>query len=208
MSCLQKQTSTSNPPLTPTNYCCWTYSRTRVIQIMKTKLCVLIFLLAAALAPAQTNNLTVLLQQGLFEEQGNRNLDAAIEDYAALAKQFDKDRQLAATAVFRLGECYRAQGKTNEAAAQYQRVLRDFSDQQTLATLSRQDLTGMGYSLSGKTIVGTEPSNSLPVSAEASALASQISGIEQLKSDPEEQARAVIAFFPDDVLKNMMSQLA
>ncbi len=111
---------------------------------MKTKLCLGIFLLTTALAPAQTNNLTALLQQGLFEEQANRNLDAAIEDYAALARQFDKDRQLAATAVFRLGECYRAQGKTNEAAAQYQRILRDFSDQQTLATLSRQDLTGMG----------------------------------------------------------------
>src|ERR1035437_7941359 len=111
---------------------------------MKTKLCVLIFLLAAALVRAQTNNLTVLLQQGLFEEQANRNLDAAIEDYAALAKQFDKDRQLAATAVFRLGECYRAQGKTNEAAAQYQRILREFPDQTTLVTLSQQDLTGMG----------------------------------------------------------------
>ena len=35
---------------------------------MKTKLCVLIFLLATALVRAQTNNLTVLLQQGLFEE--------------------------------------------------------------------------------------------------------------------------------------------
>ena len=84
---------------------------------MKTKLCIGIFLLAAALARAQTNNLTVLLQQGLFEEQANRNLDAAIADYQALAPQFDKDRQLAATAVFRLGECYRVQGKTNEAAS-------------------------------------------------------------------------------------------
>ena len=115
-----------------------------IIQTMKTKLCVLIFLLAAALAQAQTNNLTALLQSGLFEEQANRNLDAAIADYTSLAMQFDKDRQLAATAVFRLGECYRAQGKTNEAAAQYQRILRDFSDEQTLATLSRQNLTGMG----------------------------------------------------------------
>ena len=94
---------------------------------------------------ATTNNLTALLQQGLFEEQANRNLDAAIENYTTLAKQFDQDRQLAATAVFRLGECYRAQGKTNEAAAQYQRILRDFPDQKTLATLSRQDLTGMGF---------------------------------------------------------------
>src|ERR1039457_3267459 len=113
---------------------------------MKTKLCLGIFLLAAAVLRAQTNNLTALLQQGLFEEQASRNLDAAIADYSTLAAQFDKDRQLAATAVFRLGECYRAQGRTNEAAAQYQRILRDFSDQQTLATLSRQDLTGMGVS--------------------------------------------------------------
>ena len=36
------------------------------------------------------------------------------------------------------------QGKTNEAALEYQRILRDFSDQTTLVTLSRQDLTGMG----------------------------------------------------------------
>ncbi|MDR3458658.1 MAG: ankyrin repeat domain-containing protein [Verrucomicrobiae bacterium] len=111
---------------------------------MKTKLCIGIMLLAATLLPAQTNNLTALLQQGLFEEQASRNLDAAIADYSTLAAQFDKDRQLAATAVFRLGECYRAQGRTNEAAVQYGRILRDFSDQSTLATLSRQDLAGMG----------------------------------------------------------------
>jgi len=112
---------------------------------MKIKLWTVIIISTAALAlNAQTNDLTALLQQGLFEEQANRNLDSAIAVYQNLALQFDKDRQLAATAVFRLGECYRAQGRTNEAAAQYQRILRDFSDQQTLATLSRQDLTAMG----------------------------------------------------------------
>jgi ankyrin repeat protein len=114
---------------------------------MKTKLCLLIFLLAAVFARAQTNDLTALLQQGLFEEQANRNLDAAIASYQALATKFDQDRQLAATAVFRIGECYRMQGKTNEAAAQYERILKDFSDQTTLATLSRQNLVGMGTSV-------------------------------------------------------------
>jgi len=111
---------------------------------MKLKSGVFILLLAALVATAQTNNLTSLLQQGLFEEQANRNLDRAIANYQSLASQYDKDRQLAATAVFRLGECYRAQGKTNEAAAQYQRMLHDFPDQPTLSTLSRQNLTGMG----------------------------------------------------------------
>ncbi|MGA2854740.1 MAG: ankyrin repeat domain-containing protein, partial [Verrucomicrobiota bacterium] len=123
---------------------------------MKTKLCIGIFLVAAAMLRAQTNDLTALLQQGLFEEQANRNLDAAIADYQSLARQFDKDRQLAATAVFRLGECYRMEGKTNEAALEYQRILRDFSDQATLATLSQQNLTGMGMA---KTETGAAPVN-------------------------------------------------
>ncbi len=105
-------------------------------------------LLAAALTvSAQTNSLTALLQKGLFAEQASRDLPAAIASYQLLATQFDQDRQLAATAVFRLGECYRAQGKTNEAAGQYQRVLRDFADQTTLVTLSRQNLAGMGAPL-------------------------------------------------------------
>ena len=117
-------------------------------RTMKLKLGLLIILLAATVARAQTNDLTALLQQGLFEEQANRNLDAAIVNYQMLAAQFDKDRQLAATGVFRLGECYRAEGKTNEAAAQYQRILSDFPDQTTLATLSRQDLMGMGMATS------------------------------------------------------------
>jgi ankyrin repeat protein len=112
---------------------------------MKTKsLLTIIVLAAGVLARAQTNDLSAALQQGLFEEEANHNLDAAIQAYQSLASQFDKDRKLAATAVFRLGECYRKLGRTNEAAVQYQRVLNEFSDQTTLATLSRQDLAGLG----------------------------------------------------------------
>src|ERR1043165_3537397 len=98
----------------------------------------------AATARGATNDLTGLLQNGLFEEEANRDLNAAIANYQSLANAFDKDRQLAATAIFRLGECYRKLGKTNEAAAEYQRVVKDFADQQTLVTLSRQNLAGLG----------------------------------------------------------------
>src|SRR5215472_608150 len=93
---------------------------------------------------ASTNDLTSTLQTGLFEEEANHNLGAAIQAYQSVAAQFDKDRKLAATAIFRLGECYRKQGATNEAAAQYQRILRDFSEQTTLVTLSRENLTSLG----------------------------------------------------------------
>ena len=99
--------------------------------------------------PAATNDLTAALQKGLFEEEANHDLPAAIEAYQAIAARFDQDRRLAATAVFRLGECYRKQGVTNNAAAQYQRVLRDFADEQTLVTLSRQNLAGLGLTPAG-----------------------------------------------------------
>jgi tetratricopeptide (TPR) repeat protein len=102
-----------------------------------------VFLAGAMVLRAQTNDLSAALRQGLFEEEANRNLDAAISNYQSLATQFDQDRQVAATAIFRLGECYRKLGRTNDAVVQYQRIVREFSDQQTLATLSRQNLTGL-----------------------------------------------------------------
>ena len=163
---------------------------------MKTILCIGIFLLAAALAQAQTNNLTGLLQEGLFEEQANRNLDAAIADYQTLAKQFDKDRQLAATAVFRLGECYRAQGRTNEAAAQYQRIIREFGDQQTLVTLSRQDLAGMG-------MAGQEPT----AVAQPASENSDTQLWSKLKDLPTgELARVLPTLIPNATLDSLLQQ--
>ncbi|MDR3378340.1 MAG: ankyrin repeat domain-containing protein [Verrucomicrobiae bacterium] len=174
---------------------------------MKIKLFIAVFLLAAAIAPAQTNSLTGLLQQGLFEEQASRNLDAAIIDYQALALRFDQDRQIAATAVFRLGECYRAQGRTNEAAAQYQRILHDFSDQQTLALLSRQNLAGMGaVEAPARTPDRANTPDAAPVSAEAAVLDGQLAGIAML-FDPEQKARATLVLFPDETLKKMLLRL-
>src|SRR5436309_5833820 len=99
---------------------------------------------SSPLARAVTNDLGTALQRGLFEEEANHNLDAAIQAYQSVVNQYDKDRKLAATAVFRLGESYRKQGKTNEASAQYERVVREFADQPEMLTLSRQNLAAMG----------------------------------------------------------------
>src|ERR1017187_9969496 len=115
----------------------------RAIPLSTTLLCAALCLLAWP-ARAATNDVTSALQRGLFEEEANQNLGAAIQAYQTVANQFDKDRKLAATAIFRLGECYRKQGNTNDAATQYERILREFSDQPTLVTLSRQSLAGIG----------------------------------------------------------------
>ncbi|MDA1276228.1 MAG: ankyrin repeat domain-containing protein [Verrucomicrobia bacterium] len=83
-------------------------------------------------------------RRGLFEEEANQNLKAAIEAYESVLKQIDAQRKMAAATVFRLGECYRKLGRTNDAVAQYQRIVREFPDQDLLGNLSRQNLAGLG----------------------------------------------------------------
>jgi ankyrin repeat protein len=101
-------------------------------------------LMAAAAQLRAADALTEALQKGLFEEEANQNLDAAIKAYQDVIGRADDQRRVAATAVFRLAECYRKQGKTNEATGEYRRLLRDYADQTTLVNLSRQNLTGLG----------------------------------------------------------------
>jgi ankyrin repeat protein len=128
------------------------------------RLCGCLLLLQSAFAA--TNDLASALQKGLFEEEANRNFPAAIEAYQGVINHFDEDRKLAATALFRLGEIYRKQGKTNEANAQYERVVREFSDQPTLATLSQSYLAA-GTALAINAPMTNANSESAPTSDEA-----------------------------------------
>ena len=82
------------------------------------------------------------LQSGLFEEDARLNLDAAIRAYQTVVTQFDSQRTSAAQAVFRLAECYRKLGRTDEAKNLYLRITREFPDQAELARLSQQYLNG------------------------------------------------------------------
>ncbi len=104
---------------------------------MKFLFTAIVILALAAPVPsrADTNDLAAFLQRGLFEEEANHQYEAAIADYKAAIDHFDHERQLAATAIFRLGECYRKQGRTNEASAQYERLVHEFPDQTQLAQL-------------------------------------------------------------------------
>ena len=169
-------------------------------------LCVLVLLPCAS--HAATNDLATLLQQGLFEEEANRNLDVAISNYQSLATQFDQARQIAATAIFRLGECYRKLGQTNDAVIQYQRIIREFSDQKTLAALSRQNLTGLGTTPQASSPSATTSESAAKLAeleAEAAALKAQLAHLSGLKG--EDRWMAIQQNFPNPVLTTLMQQL-
>src|SRR5688572_27357283 len=113
---------------------------------MKRMLLIFTVVIASALRAPAADALTESLQKGLFEEEANHNLDAAIKAYQDVLARADEQRRVAATALFRLAECYRKQGKTNEATAEYRRLLHDYADQSTLATCSRHNLARLGAS--------------------------------------------------------------
>ena len=125
----------------------------------------LLFLLATLLAPPlrAADEVTTALQQGLFEEEANQNLDAAIKAYQSVLERHDEQRKLASTALFRLGECYRKLGRTNDAVAQYQRLLRDYSDQTTLVTITRQNLAGLSPRMAETTSISIAAKTSAPL---------------------------------------------
>jgi ankyrin repeat protein len=158
---------------------------------------------AATTALAATNDLTEMLQQGLFEEEANRNLDAAISNYQSLIGQFDRNRQLAATAVFRLGECYRKLGRTHEAIAEYQRIVSEFPDEPSLLSLSESNLMALGA-------VPEMRSNGSGID-EAAALKVKLSGVDrladQIRGDAVNYAKAILVLFPDDLLDKMVRQV-
>lgn len=80
--------------------------------------------------------LTEAFQRGLLAEESQRDLKAAATAYDEVLRQADAQRELVATALFRLAETQRRLGQTNEALAGYRRLVREFSDQTNLTGLA------------------------------------------------------------------------
>ena len=103
-----------------------------------------VFAVVLATPAHAADPITDHLQQGLLEEEVNRDLEAAVRAYETAVSHFDSQRKIAATAVFRLAECHRKLGRAQEAIALYRRVQTEFADQATLADLSRTHLARLG----------------------------------------------------------------
>lgn len=94
------------------------------------------------------------LANGILEEEANLNLNEAIASYQSVIDHFDSQRENAAQAIFRLGECYRKSGRLEEAKVQYSRVLREFSDQVELIKASQKYLFDAP---AGRTVTSARP---------------------------------------------------
>jgi ankyrin repeat protein len=89
-----------------------------------------------------------LLRQGLFEEEANRDLDKAADRYRAVIAAHDRQRALAASATFRLGEIARKKNDKDAAATAFRTVVERFPEQTEIARLSRENLAALGIATS------------------------------------------------------------
>ena len=85
----------------------------------------------------------VLLQSGLYKEEVNGDLEAAIKVYERVLQDFPKDRLVAAKAQLHIGVCYEKLGNA-QARAAYESVVRDYADQSEIVAQARVRLAALG----------------------------------------------------------------
>jgi len=119
---------------------------------MKITLALTLLTLSTGWVAAQ-DTMSDTLRKAVVEQDSQHDLTAAVRDYQAVVAQFDEGRKTAATALFRLAECYRQQGKNDQAKSAYQRVVQEFADQSKLAAQSRTVLAST-YKVQSKTEAG------------------------------------------------------
>lgn len=101
-------------------------------------------LLSGAPLHAEDAALRNLLRDALYTEEVNRDPDKAALQYEELLSKLDEQRAFAATALFRLAEVRRKQGRKEEAIQLYQRLIREFPAAGPELKLATENLGALG----------------------------------------------------------------
>ncbi len=100
-------------------------------------------MLTASFAIAQKDDQAELLMQAAHQKQlVEGQLEEAIQLYKRIVQEHAGNRAVAAKALLEMGQCYEKLGKT-EARNAYERVLRDYADQNEAAAQARTRLAAL-----------------------------------------------------------------
>ena len=110
---------------------------------LRTKLVSIILALLTTitlLAAAQTDPAKVMLEAAKKKEVVDGDLNAAIQQYKAVADKFKNDRAVVADALLHMAECYQKLGDA-ESKKIYERIIREYSDQKEAVAIARAHVT-------------------------------------------------------------------
>lgn len=100
--------------------------------------------LLLALGATAAESLSLLLQKGIYAEETERNLDAAIRIYEQITAEGAANRALAAQAQYRLAVCYQKKGNNEQAIAALNDLLKQIPADAALAPKAREALSLLG----------------------------------------------------------------
>jgi Tol biopolymer transport system component len=87
---------------------------------------------------------SVLLQKGIFAEETEGNLDAAIKIYEQITAEAATNLSVVAQAQYRLGVCYQKKGNKEQAISILNDLLKQFPAEAALGQKARELLAGLG----------------------------------------------------------------
>lgn len=91
---------------------------------------------------------SVLLQRGIFAEETEGNLDAAIKIYEQIAAESAANRPVVAQAQYRLAVCYQKKGAKGQAITTLNELLKQFPSEARLSQMAREILAELGQTRS------------------------------------------------------------
>ncbi|MHC4475093.1 MAG: tetratricopeptide repeat protein [Planctomycetota bacterium] len=89
---------------------------------------------------AEAKPASVLLQEGLYAEEIEGNLDAAIKIYEQVIAEAKAAEQTAAQATYRIGMCHLKKGQKAQAAEHFQSIVSKFPQQDSLVAKAQEHL--------------------------------------------------------------------
>jgi tetratricopeptide (TPR) repeat protein len=105
------------------------------------------FKTAAATDKSENKNgkaASVMLEEGLYAEQTEGNLDKAIGIYEQVLDKADETQEIGAKAAYQIGMCYLKKGDKDNAAQYFQIVTSKYADQKTIVEQANQQLEKVG----------------------------------------------------------------
>lgn len=107
-----------------------------------TILLLLVVVMAASAAPAK--EASVLLQEGLYAEEIDGDLDAAIQIYEKVIQDKSAQRSHVAQALYRQGMCYLKKQREQQAKMAFEKLISEYSDQTKVVNKAKPLLQDLG----------------------------------------------------------------
>ena len=113
---------------------------------MKTPNVILFLLLAVCSTAVAAQSPAVLLQQGIYAEQTEGDLDKAMEIYSRIREEYNDVERVSARATYQLGLCHLKKGDKETAVKYFEEVIGYFPEQKSVVQMAQQQLDKLGIS--------------------------------------------------------------